>query len=565
MEKQYVIGVDFGSDSARALVVDAVTGEAAGQAVCPYPRWNRGLYQDAGAGMFRQHPLDYLESFTCCVREALDQAGESVRRQVAALAVDTTGSTPCPVDRSGTPLALLPGFEENPNAMFHLWKDHTAIEEAGRITQVFSSWNGIDYTRYQGPYASEWFWAKILHTVAVDPAVREAAYSWVEHCDWLPSLLTGETRPERMYRSACAAGHKAYWHSAWGGLPDRRCLESLDPYLGRVWETYGPGPRPCSVSLGPMTGEWAERLGLPEGVVVAGSSFDAHAGAVGAGVQPGKLVLNIGTSAVDMLVLREDQVPAGNFSYACGAAENSILPGWVGVETSQAAYGDAYAWLKKLLLFPLEEMVYPEKILGREQQEALRQAAEEQIFRALEQQARDLPLKGALPALDWFNGRRYPQVNEHARSAIGGLCLGTGAAELYQALVIATAFGQRTIFRTLAREGITVDGVIAVGGIAQKSSYVMQTLSDVLGCRIDVSRTEQACARGAAIYAASAAGLYPDVPSAQKALCEGVLKSYLPQAEKEGEYHELYRVYCSLARWADPKISWIAEPGRLTV
>lgn len=557
MEKQYVIGVDYGSDSARALVVDAASGATAGQAVCPYPRWSQGLYQDPAAGMFRQHPLDYLESLTACVTQALEQAGEDVRRHVVALAVDTTGSTPCPVDQSGTPLALLPGFEENPNAMFHLWKDHTAIDEAQQVTKTFSTWDGTDYTRYQGPYASEWFWAKILHTVSVDPQVRAAAYSWVEHCDWLPSLLSGETRPEKMYRSACAAGHKAYWHSAWKGLPDRRCLESLDPYLGQVWATYGEGPRPCSVNLGPITREWAERLGLPETTVITGSSFDAHAGAVGAGVQPGRLVLNIGTSAVDMLVLREDQVPKGNFSYACGAAENSILPGFIGVETSQAAYGDAYAWLKKLLLFPLTEMDYPADVIAPQQLKALRQAAEDRIFQVLEAEARKLPLKGAVTALDWFNGRRYPQVNEHARSALGGLHLGTGAAELYQALVIATAFGQRTILETLARENITVDRVIAVGGIAQKSAYVMQTLSDVLGCRIDVSQTAQACARGAAIYAAAGAGLYPDVMAAQEALCEGILRSYTPNREKAGDYQALYETYLSLAKWADPGMKCI--------
>ncbi len=551
MENKYVIGVDYGSDSARALVINAANGATVGQAVCQYPRWNQGLYQNAAAGMFRQHPLDYLESLTSCVTQALEQAGEEVRGQVVALAVDTTGSTPCPVNQAGVPLALLPGFEENPNAMFHLWKDHTAVSEAEQITKTFSSWNGIDYTRYQGPYASEWFWAKILHTVSVDPKVRKAAYSWVEHCDWLPALLAGETRPEKMYRSACAAGHKAYWNSAWDGLPDRRCLESLDPYLGQIWSTYGAGPRPCSENLGCITHEWAKRLGLPETTIIAGSAFDAHAGAVGAGICPGKLVLNIGTSAVDMLVLRPDQIPAGNFSYACGAAEDSILPGFIGVETSQAAYGDAYAWLKKLLLFPLTEIEYSADIISPQQMSALSQAAEESILRELEEKARKLPLKGAVTALDWFNGRRYPQVNEHARSALNGLHLGIGAAELYQALVLATAFGQQTLLRTLAREEIAVESIIAVGGIAQKSDYVMQTLSDVLGCRIDVSQTVQACARGAAIYAATAAGLYSDIMAAQQVLCEGVLRSYTPNREKAADYKHLYEAYLDLARWTD--------------
>ena len=555
IQMNYVLGIDFGSDSVRAVIVCAADGQIAAEASAVYPRWARGLYCDPSVRQFRQHPLDYLEALCTCVTEACAAAGETVSNRIVALSIDTTGSTPCPVDRMGTPLALLPGFEENPNAMFHLWKDHTAGAEAAEITACFSA-GTPDYTAYQGPYSSEWYWAKILHTIRQDPAVRAAAYTWVEHCDWIANLLVDRTKPELAYHDACAAGHKAYWHSSWGGLPAKERLAQLDPYLVQVHDAFVQPPEPCAVVLGTITPEWAQRLHLPAQTLVCGGSFDAHAGAVGAGVCAGTMVVNIGTSAVNMIVERVDALHSTGFAELAGQAENSILPGYIGIETSQSAFGDTYAWLKRLLLWPLDGLL-GDSALPQEQQQALVQHAEQQLLPMLEQAAKALPPQPELVALDWFNGRRYPCNNDQASSAISGLDLGVSAPALYRALVEATAYGQRRLVTGLTEHGIRIDRIIAVGGIAQKSPFVMQTLSDVLQRPIMVSPVLQTCALGAAIYASVGAGLYPSVEQAQTAICRPCQTVYRPDPAIAAYHERKYQRYCDLCIKTDPS----AFPG----
>ena len=552
--KHYVIGVDYGSDSARAIVVDARTGEELAQSTAGYPRWLAGKYQDAGRRMFRQHPLDYLEALTLSVRGALDQLDGDVRDNIAAISIDATGSTPCPVDRGGTPLALLPEFAENPNAMFHLWKDHTATQEADEITRVFRhNADGVDYTIHQGPYASEWFWAKILHTTRLDPEVRAAAYAWVEHSDWLPSLLAGDTRPETMYRCACAAGHKAYWHSDWNGLPSEACIGALDPALVQVRRSYGAGPLPSTHCLGAMTAEWAQRLGLPEGVLVGGSSFDAHAGAVGAGVNGRTMVVNLGTSSVDLFAAPGEKFAGKDISWASNAAEDSIIPGLTGLETGQSSFGDVFAWFKRMALGPSKRLIRESAALDAAQKDALIAELEDGFLPQLQREAEQLDPADVPVALDWFNGRRYPNVNERMKSAISGLSMGTSAAEIYYALVASTAFGQKRILDALAKEGIEAERLVAVGGIAQKSEFLMQMLADVLNRPVHVSRTVQACARGAAIYAAVSAGMYASIEEAQQVMCEGILRSYQPRPEKAELCAQMYKRYLQLAQFEDGK------------
>ena len=409
-QMEYVVGVDFGSDSVRAVIVRASDGQVAAEAAAAYPRWAQGLYCDPGIRQFRQHPQDYLEALCACVTEACAAAGETVSSRIAALSIDTTGSTPCPVNRAGTPLALLPGFEENPNAMFHLWKDHTAGTEAAEITACFSA-GTPDYTVYQGPYSSEWYWAKILHTIRQDPAVRAVAYTWVEHCDWMANLLAGRTRPELAYRCACAAGHKAYWHSAWGGLPAKERLAQLDPYLAQVHDTFIQPPEPCTAVVGTITQEWAQRLHLPAQTLICGGSFDAHAGAVGAGVCAGTMVVNIGTSAVNMMIERADALRGTGFAELAGQAENSILPGYVGIETSQSAFGDTYAWLKRLLLWPLESLLAGSG-LPQEQQNALAQQAGQQLLPLLED-IRTTTIRPAARSADWTSASAHRHSTAH--------------------------------------------------------------------------------------------------------------------------------------------------------
>lgn len=549
--RNYVIGVDFGSDSVRAIVVDAANGSTVASEVCDYPRWSRGMYCEPENNVFRQHPQDYLDAFEQSVRSAALAAGEEARKHVRAIAVDTTGSTPCPVDKNGTPLALLPEFSENINAMFHMWKDHSAIEEAKLINDFFSCFEGEDYTRYQGTYSSEWYWAKVLHAARADERVREAGVAWVEHSDWIPAMLTGVTDPKKMYRSACAAGHKALWHSDFEGLPPLRCLQAIDPYLARIAESYGGPPRTADQKVGVITGEWAERLGISGDVVIGGSSFDAHAGAVGAGIQPNVLVKAVGTSTVDMLIEKREALRGKDLKDACGQAENSIIPGYIGIEAGQAAFGDVYSWFRKVLLWPVRDFAKDIPGLDDAQREELVSRYYSKLIARLEAAAESMADYPDLVTVDWFNGRRYPQINESVKGMVYGLSLGVSCPQLYRSIVLATAFGSRRILDCFVTRGLEIDRIITVGGIARKSSMVMQIMADVLRRPIMISKTDQACAMGAAMYAATAAGMYETLQQAQQAMCEGFEHTYYPIEENVRRYDLLYRKYLNTCRHSE--------------
>ena len=548
MNKDYVIGIDFGSDSVRAVVIDIKDGSTVGSDFCEYRRWMQKLYCDASKNMFRQHPLDYLESFEACVKGALKNAGENAGKYVRGIGVDATGSTPCPVDRNGTPLALLPEFAENPNAMFYLWKDHTSIEEAKEINKVFSNFGGEDYLRFQGTYASEWWWAKILHGARTDKKVKEAAYSWVEHCDWIPALLTGNTNPETMYRCSCAAGHKALWHSDFGGLPSMECLRTVDPYLEYVAKHYGKGPEDATYQVGVITKEWAKRLGVNEQTVIGGSSLDAHAGAVGAGVRPKVLVKVIGTSTVDMLVQKREYLRGRDLHDSCGQAENSILPGYVGMEASQAAFGDLCSWFRTLLMWPVQNIITKFPDLTEEQKEKIVHDTRKSLLDEITLEAEQIEDDLNLTIVDWFNGRRYPMINETVQGGMYGLSLGTTAPKLFRSLLLAAVFGSRRIVDSFVSRGVEIDEIITVGGIPKKSPLVMQMLADTLKRPIKVSNLTQACAQGAAMYATVAAGFYKDLEEAQEHMNAGFQKVYLPQEKNFEKYDRLYRQYMKVGR-----------------
>ena len=548
----FVIGIDFGTDSVRAIVVDSRNGEVIGEDQCYYPCWMNGKYCDPQNNQFRQHPLDYMEGLESCICGALEKAGRTTGKYIKGISVDTTGSTPCPVTKEGIPLALLQGFEENPNAMFHLWKDHTAIQEAEEINHVVSEWGGEDYTKFQGKYSSEWFWAKILHTIRVDNNIKKVAWSWVEHCDWIPAVLSGNTAPLSMYRSACAAGHKALWHSEFGGLPSKEFLEKLDPYLGELREHYGGPPKTADTRVGIIIPEWADRLGIPAHVIVGGSSFDAHSGAVGVGIKPHVLVKVIGTSTVDMMIEKYENLKGKSLKEICGQAENSIIPGFVGIEAGQAAFGDVYAWFKEILMWPVKNVLPLSDILTEEQKKALIEEISAKIIPEITAQCQNIPEdESDLIALDWLNGRRYPHVNEHVKGAVSGIDLGTNAPKMYRALVLATAFGSRRILESFLAEGLEIDHIIAVGGIAQKSPFVMQLLAGVLNRPISVSASKQACAKGAAMYAAVAAGVYDTLQDAQNAMSEGFLSVYTPEKERFETYNDLYKQYLTLGDFVE--------------
>ena len=414
---KYVIGLDYGTDSVRALVVDQ-NGREVSTAVHYYSRWKKGMYCDSTTAQYRQHPLDYLEGLEISIKNALKNAPEGVAEQVVGISVDTTGSTPVAVDRQGTPLALLPEFGENPNAMFILWKDHTANREAAEINTLAHA-SAIDFTQYVGGiYSSEWFWAKILRTLRVDTAVQKAAFSWVEHCDWVSAELTGQTDPLTLKRSRCAAGHKAMWHEAFGGLPSEAFLTQLDPLLAGLRERLFRDTYTSDEPMGHLSAKWASVLGLSEQVVIGVGAFDAHMGAVGAAIEPYALVRVMGTSTCDMLIAPNDAVGHLLIKGICGQVDGSILPGMLGMEAGQSAFGDVYAWFQNLLAWPLHQFLdadTAEKMV-------------ENIIPTLSMQAAALPVTEQDPlALDWFNGRRTPDANHTLKGAITGLNLGSDA------------------------------------------------------------------------------------------------------------------------------------------
>lgn len=549
---QYLLGLDFGTDSVRAVVVNAASGKEEANQVARYRRWQQGLYCDPARNRFRQHPSDYIEGLEEAVRGALAQLPKGAGERVLGIGIDTTGSTPCAVDRAGTPLALLPEFRENPNAMFILWKDHSAVQEAEEINRVSRSWGGVDFTKYEGGiYSSEWFFAKILKILREDAVVAASAFSWVEHCDWLPALLTGATDPLALKRSRCAAGHKAMWHPEWGGLPPEDFLVRLDPRLAGLRSRLYNDTFTSDVKAGGLCAEWARRLGLPEGAAVTVGAFDAHIGAVGGGIREGTLAKIMGTSTCDMIVAPAAALAGRQVAGICGQVDGSILPGLIGLEAGQSAFGDVYAWFVNLLYWPLEfaESSPPDPA----QKESLRQDIKDRILANLSEEAGRLaPGEAGLLALDWLNGRRTPDADQSLKGALAGLTLASTAPRIFRALVEATAFGSRAILERFQREGVRAERVVALGGIAQKSPFVMQVTADVLNVPIQVVASEQACALGAAMFAAVAAGLYPRVTEAQERIGSGFSRTYTPDPQRARAYQGLYERYLALGRALEP-------------
>lgn len=542
---RFVIGIDYGSDSVRSLIVDARDGKEIASDVFYYPRWKEGKYCDPVNNRFRQHPLDYIEGLETTIKNALAKSPEGVVENVVGISVDTTGSTPVAVDKNGTPLALTEGFEENPNAMFVLWKDHTAIKEADELNKLAKSWHGTDYTKYVGGvYSSEWFWAKLLHVIREDKEVRESAYSWVEHCDWIPALLTGTTHPDLIKRSRCAAGHKAMWHAEFNGLPPEDFLIALDPILGGLRDRLFSKTYTCEIQAGTITKEWAQKFGLNESVVVGIGAFDAHLGAIGGEIKPYFLSKVMGTSTCDMLIAPTEETEDKLVNGICGQVDGSIIPGMLGMEAGQSGFGDIYAWFSRVLMWPLEEMLGDIKSIDTETKDRLKEEVASKMIPVLSKAAEQVPISEAgVVALDWMNGRRTPDANQALKGAIFGLNLGSDAPHIFRALVEATAFGAKKIVDRFIDEGVRIDGVIALGGVAKKSPFVMQTVADVLNMDILVAKSEQTCALGSAMAAATVAGIYPTVLDAQKAMGSGYEMEYKPIKENAEIYAKLYEKY----------------------
>lgn len=556
MEKSYVIGLDYGSDSVRAILVDASNGNELASSVFYYPRWKNGAFCDAAASQFRQHPLDYIEGLEATVKDCLAQvrqAGDAdVAKKVKAISVDTTGSTPVAVNEQGIPLALLDEFADNPNAMFVLWKDHTAVGEAQQINEHAKKFD-INYLQYVGGvYSSEWFWAKLLHMLRVDDSVRDAMYTWVEHCDYIPFLLTGGTRAADIKRSVCAAGHKSLWAAEFGGLPPNSFFSALDPLLDGITERLFTETYTSDQSAGNLSAEWAERLGLSTDVVVGVGAFDCHMGAVGGEIEPYYLSKVIGTSTCDILVAPKEEIADALVKGICGQVDGSVIPGMIGMEAGQSAFGDAYAWFKQVLMWPVKNLLADSGVLQGDDMKKVLDYVDDQIIPQLGKQAEALPVTAASElALDWFNGRRTPDADQTLKAALQGLNLGTDAPRIFRAIVEATCFGAKSIVNRFISEGIPVKGIIGLGGVAKKSPYIMQTMADVINMPIRVHKSEQTCALGAAMFAATVAGIYDKVEDAMEAMGQGFERTYHPRPEMVAIYEERYEQYNALGAFVE--------------
>ncbi|BDS07456.1 ribulokinase [Oceaniferula spumae] len=526
----YAIGLDYGTNSCRSLIVDLSDGRELGSVVFPYPSGDQGILTDpSNPNVARQNPQDYLDGCETIIRGAIEQAAEAdpsfSPSAIVGIGIDTTGSTVIPVDQSGTPLGLTDGNKKNLNAQVWLWKDHTAHAEAAQITELAAKHHPEYLAKCGGVYSSEWWWSKILHLKNIDPEVFAAAYSFVEHCDWIPAVLSGNTDPHTLKRSICAAGHKAIFNHDWGGLPSADFLAKLDPALASLRDRLYTVAHPSDTPAGTLCSEWAEKLGLPEGITIAVGAFDCHMGAVGAGVKRGTLVKVLGTSTCDITVADSDVADVPGL---CGQVPSSVVPGKVGIEAGQSAVGDIFLWLANNLV--------PDSY-GQELGEK---------FASMEQQMRDQkPGSSGLLALDWNNGNRTILTDVRLTGLMLGQTLHTKAHEIYRAYIEATAFGALTIINRMEEHGISISEVVNTGGLSLKNATLMQIYADVLGRPMKVSRSEQTCALGAAMLAAVASG-HDSLENLQQNIISYTDTVYHPIPENQAVYQKLYQLYKTL-------------------
>ncbi|MES2331177.1 MAG: ribulokinase [Bacteroidota bacterium] len=530
MNTAYTIGLDFGTDSVRAIIADCMTGEIMASSEAHYTRWMKGMYCDASDHQFRQHPQDYIESMTAVIRGVLHNVNQPIRNSIKGLTVTTTGSTPVAVDQSGHPLSLRPDFMSDPDAMFLLWKDHTAMEEAALINQKAKATTHLQSCG--GLYSSEWYWAKLLHILRRNEKIKNAAAGFVEHSDWMAFLLTGGKDISQLKRNVCAAGHKALWTENKSAID---FIGTIDPLLKIFTDQY---PLRCDTAggiAGKIDVGWAGKLGLDPYITIGVGALDAHVGAVGASTEPYVLSKVMGTSTCDMMIVPQHDLKEKYVRGICGQVKGSIIPGMIGLEAGQSAFGDVYAWYENLLTWAAPDR--------------------KQLLDKLAEAAKTLPCTDQDPlATDWFNGRRSPDVNPHMTASISGLHLGIDAPMIYRALVEATCFGARAINERFLEEGVPVKSVRCLGGIAQKSPFVVQTLSDALQIPVQVAKAEQACALGAAMFASVSAGVHPDIATAIKVMGHGVERTYYPDRTRKDYYDNRFDKYTSLAKQQQPDI-----------
>ena len=523
----FTLGVDFGTNSVRALVVRCSDGAEFGSRVVDYPSGAQGVLLDPKDGLLaRQHPGDYLFGLEESITGALAEAGRKPDfdpSKVLGIGLDSTGSSPIPVDAQNRPLALSDRWRANLDAQCWLWKDHTGWREAARITDLCAKLRPQYIAKCGGVYSSEWFWAKLWHCLNVAPETFNSAFSWVELADWAPSVLAGVADPRLVKRGVCAAGHKALYSDDWAGLPDKEFLAALDSRLADLRDRLYEKAYDATEPAGSLCSDWATRLGLAAGIPIAIGEFDVHYGAIGCGVREGTLVKVIGTSTCDCAVVSVEK-PIADIPGICGIVKGAILPGFFGIEAGQSAVGDIFKW-------------WVEVVLGGD-------AALHAELTA--QAAKQRPGQAGLLALDWNNGNRTILVDQRLTGLLLGQDLYTTRADIYRALIEATAFGARAIIERIQEYGVSTDQVVCTGGIAEKNPLLMQIYADVTGCVMQVAGSSQTCALGSAIAAAVLAGAHPDFAAAEAAMTSLRPESYQPVAANRAVYDELYALYREL-------------------
>ena len=528
MPAKYTIGLDYGTNTVRCLIVNVANGAEVGTAVWIYAHGTQGVILSHDPNLARQHPADYVAGAEITIKQALAAAKKSVKGfsadQVIGIGVDTTGSTPMPVDANGQPLVYQKKFAKNPAAMAWLWKDHTGVAEAAEITALAKKMRPQYLAKCGGIYSSEWFFSKVLHCLRTAPEVFNAAHSWIELSDFIPADLTGTLAPDKFIAGVCAAGHKAMWNAKWGGYPDEGFLGKLHPKLAALRSRLSPRVHTIDRAVGGLTGAWAKKTGLKAGIPVVVGAFDCHLGAVGAGVTPGTLVKIIGTSTCDISV-RQNTAKLADVPGVCGIVDGSVLPGYFGIEAGQSAVGDLFNWWVNYI------QPHGEKLTHRK----------------LDEEALKLqPGESGLLALDWNNGNRTILVDQRLTGLLVGQTLYSTPVEVYRALIEATAFGALTIINRMEEYGVKISQIVNCGGIADKSALVMQIYADVTGRPMKISRSAQTCALGSAIAAAVVAGAHKDYATAQTKMTGLKPKIYKPNPRAHEIYRELYPLYRTL-------------------
>lgn len=522
---EYLIGIDYGTDSARAVLSDSF-GHIIAASTGYYPRWAKGLFCDPSICKFRHHPLDYLEVLEQTLKDVVAACPDPSK--IRAIAMDSTCSTPCFVDENLVPLSLKPGYEDDPDAMFVVWKDHSMVREANEITAWCAKQPGHNYASHCGlNYSAECYWSKILDIVRRRPEIRRDGWTLLENCDFVPAVLTGTTDPGKMRYSHPGASAKHMWAEEWGGFPPDEFFDALDPALTRIRHHMSEVNFYSDESAGHLCPEWARKLGLSEDVVVAAGNIDSYAGAMAANVRKGTLAMNIGTTGCFMT-----EIPTGTVSVpgVFGQVPGGIHRGMDLLEVGLSAFGDMFAWYRRLLGW----------------------AGGDDIMARITAAAQALPLDESIPvATDNFNGRRSPKPNDALPASIMGLTINTTAPQLFRSLVEAAAYATRAVVEHLAGYGVIIDRFVAMGGVSQKSPFVMQTLADVLRSPVSVVDCKDTCAMGDTLFAAVAGGVWPDLDTAASHMCPGILRVYEPAEGVESYYERRYAKYLSLSAFTE--------------